>query len=67
MYGDLEWMIMLTSFLGLGNGYLPVCVLAAAPKGYNASELDLDIISISSNQILLWANFLYSDTSVLIV
>uniref|UniRef100_A0A9I9E8F8 Uncharacterized protein n=1 Tax=Cucumis melo TaxID=3656 RepID=A0A9I9E8F8_CUCME len=32
-YGDL-----LTSFLGLSNGRLTVCVLTAAPKGYKASE-----------------------------
>jgi hypothetical protein len=25
---------MLTSFLGLSNGHLTVCVLAEAPKGY---------------------------------
>lgn len=24
-YGDQGWMIMLTSFLGLSNGYLTVC------------------------------------------
>ncbi|CAH2041864.1 unnamed protein product [Thlaspi arvense] len=28
------WMILLVSFLGLTNGYLTVCVLTAAPKGY---------------------------------
>lgn len=33
-YGDQGWMIMLTSFLGLTNGYLTVCVLTSAPKGY---------------------------------
>ncbi|XP_019162437.1 PREDICTED: equilibrative nucleotide transporter 3-like [Ipomoea nil] len=33
-YGDQGWMIMLVSFLGLTNGYLTVCVLTAAPKGY---------------------------------
>lgn len=33
-YGDQGWMIMLTSFLGLSNGYLTVCVLTSAPKGY---------------------------------
>ncbi|XVF01889.1 hypothetical protein REPUB_Repub04eG0127700 [Reevesia pubescens] len=30
-YGDQGWMIMLTSFLGLTNGYLTVCVLTSAP------------------------------------
>ncbi|XP_058090603.1 equilibrative nucleotide transporter 3-like isoform X1 [Magnolia sinica] len=37
-YGDQGWMIMLTSFLGLSNGYLSVCVLTAAPKGYKGPE-----------------------------
>nr|DAD23099.1 TPA_asm: hypothetical protein HUJ06_024562 [Nelumbo nucifera] len=36
-YGDQGWMILLTSFLGLTNGYLTVCVLTAAPKGYKVS------------------------------
>ncbi|XP_038973909.1 equilibrative nucleotide transporter 3-like isoform X3 [Phoenix dactylifera] len=38
-YGDQGWMIMLTSFLGLSNGYLTVCVLTAAPKGYKILEI----------------------------
>ena len=33
-YGDQGWMILLTSFLGLSNGYLTVCILTSAPKGY---------------------------------
>ncbi|KAK0573585.1 hypothetical protein LWI29_010271 [Acer saccharum] len=33
-YGDQGWMIMLTSFLGLTNGYVTVCVFTSAPKGY---------------------------------
>ncbi|KAJ8617911.1 hypothetical protein MRB53_014097 [Persea americana] len=37
-YGDQGWMIMLTSFLGLSNGYLTVCVLTAAPRGYKGPE-----------------------------
>lgn len=37
-YGSQGWMIMLTSFLGLSNGYLTVCVLTAAPKGYKGPE-----------------------------
>ncbi|KAL6525378.1 Epsin-3, clathrin recruitment and traffic between the Golgi and endosome [Orobanche hederae] len=37
-YGDQGWMIMLISFLGLTNGYLTVCVLAVAPRGYKAPE-----------------------------
>ncbi|KZV53237.1 equilibrative nucleoside transporter family protein [Dorcoceras hygrometricum] len=36
-YGDQGWMIVLVSFLGLTNGYLTVCVLTTAPKGYKAS------------------------------
>ncbi|XP_027171261.1 equilibrative nucleotide transporter 3-like [Coffea eugenioides] len=37
-YGDQGWMITLTSFLGLSNGYLTVCVLTSAPKGYKGPE-----------------------------
>ncbi|WOK99772.1 equilibrative nucleotide transporter 3 [Canna indica] len=37
-YGEQGWMIMLTSFLGLTNGYLTVCVLTEAPKGYKGPE-----------------------------
>ncbi|XP_061336813.1 equilibrative nucleotide transporter 3-like [Gastrolobium bilobum] len=37
-YGRQGWMIMLTSFLGLSNGYLTVCVLTSAPKGYKGPE-----------------------------
>lgn len=33
-YGGQAWMILLTSFLGLTNGYLTVYVLTSAPKGY---------------------------------
>ena len=33
-YGDQGWMIFLVSFLGLSNGYLTVCVMTVAPKGY---------------------------------
>lgn len=36
-YGDQGWMLMLVSFLGLTNGYLTVCVLAVAPRGYKVS------------------------------
>jgi equilibrative nucleoside transporter 1/2/3 len=36
-YGAQGYMIFLTSFLGLSNGYLTVCVLTEAPKGYNVS------------------------------
>ncbi|XP_050214177.1 equilibrative nucleotide transporter 3-like [Mercurialis annua] len=37
-YADQGWMIMLTSFLGLTNGYLTVCVMTVAPKGYKGPE-----------------------------
>ncbi|XP_021280681.1 equilibrative nucleotide transporter 3-like [Herrania umbratica] len=37
-YGDQGWMIMLTCFLGLTNGYLTVCVLTSAPEGYKGPE-----------------------------
>ncbi|XP_010418131.2 PREDICTED: equilibrative nucleotide transporter 3-like [Camelina sativa] len=36
---DQGWMISLTSFLGLTNGYLTVCVMAVTPKSnYNVLE-----------------------------
>ncbi|KAL4585135.1 hypothetical protein LXL04_009750 [Taraxacum kok-saghyz] len=37
-YADQGWMIFLTSFLGISNGYLTVCVLTSAPKGYKGPE-----------------------------
>ncbi|KAK7246609.1 hypothetical protein RIF29_41478 [Crotalaria pallida] len=37
-YGDQGWMILLVSFLGLTNGYLTVCVLTVAPRGYKGPE-----------------------------
>lgn len=37
-YGDQGYMIFLVSFLGLTNGHLTVCVMTAAPKGYNGPE-----------------------------
>ncbi|ESQ49070.1 hypothetical protein EUTSA_v10021957mg [Eutrema salsugineum] len=37
-YGNQGWMIFLTSFLGLSNGYMTVCILTSAPKGYMAPE-----------------------------
>nr|POF14615.1 equilibrative nucleotide transporter 3 [Quercus suber] len=37
-YGDKGWMILLTSLLGVSNGYLTVCVLTVAPKGYKGPE-----------------------------
>ncbi|KAL8088140.1 equilibrative nucleotide transporter 3-like isoform X1 [Apium graveolens] len=37
-YGGQAWMILLTSFLGLTNGYLTVCVFTSAPNGYKGPE-----------------------------
>lgn len=37
-YADQGWMIALTSFLGLTNGYLTVCVFTIAPKGYKVGS-----------------------------
>ncbi|CAI8616040.1 unnamed protein product [Vicia faba] len=37
-YGTQGWMILLTSFLGLTNGYLTICVFTSAPKGYKGPE-----------------------------
>ncbi|KAI3889253.1 hypothetical protein MKW92_045404, partial [Papaver armeniacum] len=33
-YGSQGWMIFLTSFLGLSNTYLTLCVFTMAPQGY---------------------------------
>ncbi|KAJ4837739.1 hypothetical protein Tsubulata_015330 [Turnera subulata] len=37
-YADQGWMITLTSFLGITNGYLTVCILMVAPRGYKGPE-----------------------------
>nr|XP_027188460.1 equilibrative nucleotide transporter 3-like isoform X2 [Cicer arietinum] len=37
-YGDQGYMIFLVSFLGLTNGYLTVCVMTVAPRGYKGPE-----------------------------
>ncbi|KAL2341970.1 hypothetical protein Fmac_009910 [Flemingia macrophylla] len=37
-YGGEGWMILLVSFLALTNGYLTVCVLTVAPRGYKGPE-----------------------------
>ncbi|KAI3887096.1 hypothetical protein MKW92_034230 [Papaver armeniacum] len=37
-YGDQGWMILLTSLLGLTNGYLAVCLFTVAPTGYKGPE-----------------------------
>ncbi|KAG6534455.1 hypothetical protein ZIOFF_008341 [Zingiber officinale] len=51
-YGDQGWMIMLTSFLGLSNGYLTVCVLTAAPKGYKLSPcLSIRVFDLLASRV----------------
>ncbi|KAI3842130.1 hypothetical protein MKX03_028734 [Papaver bracteatum] len=37
-YGSQGWMIFLTAFLGLSNGYLTVCVFTVLPQGYKGPE-----------------------------
>ncbi|CAN1172735.1 Equilibrative nucleotide transporter 3 [Linum perenne] len=37
-YADKGWMVALTSFLGLTSGYLIVCVVTLAPRGYKGPE-----------------------------
>ncbi|KAK1378938.1 equilibrative nucleotide transporter 3-like [Heracleum sosnowskyi] len=37
-YGSPAMMLFLVSFLGLSNGYLTVCVMTVAPKGYKGPE-----------------------------
>jgi len=46
-YGDQGWMIMLTSFLGLSNGYLTVCVMTSAPKGYKVRPSEYIIVTFN--------------------
>ncbi|KAG6509268.1 hypothetical protein ZIOFF_034661 [Zingiber officinale] len=46
-YGDQGWMIMLTSFLGLSNGYFTVCVLTTAPKGYKRENKILLLLTLA--------------------
>jgi len=45
-YGDQGWMIFLVSFLGLTNGYLTVCVLTIAPRGYTVSYQYYDVTNV---------------------
>ena len=59
-YGDQGWMIVLTSFLGLSNGYLTVCVLTSAPKGYKVS-----LISVKYEKLL--GNFRSSYSQLIFV
>jgi equilibrative nucleoside transporter 1/2/3 len=62
-YSDQGWMILLISFLGLTNGYLTVCVITEAPKGYKASSylmqpyqcINLQISFLSSNNNILFS------------
>ena len=56
-YGDLGWMMMLTSLLGFSNGYFTVCVMIVAPKGYQVSSQFERVICNSRNFFLL----VYSD------
>lgn len=49
-YGDQGQMIILTSFLGLTNGYLTVCVITVAPKGY---KFDLNFNSFVEVVLIL--------------
>ncbi|XP_074342303.1 equilibrative nucleotide transporter 3-like [Apium graveolens] len=37
-YGNPALMLSLVSFLGLSNGYLTVCIMTVAPKGYKGPE-----------------------------
>lgn len=60
-YADQGWMLLLTSFLGLTNGYLTVCILTCAPKGYKVSRFCNTItnefitsLDILSNWFVLW-------------
>ena len=37
-YGTQGWMLFLCIILGMTNGYLTVCILMMAPKGYKVCE-----------------------------
>nr|XP_024368293.1 equilibrative nucleotide transporter 3-like isoform X3 [Physcomitrium patens] len=37
-YGPQGWMIILTTLLGVSNGYVTVCAFVGAPKGYLGPE-----------------------------
>lgn len=50
-YGDQGWMIFLTSFLGLSNGYLTVCVFTSAPKGYKVCQTHPEIFKCFRIQV----------------
>lgn len=65
-YGDQGWMIMLTSFLGLSNGYLTVCVLTSAPKGYKVCAphtlyLNLNI-TVDEDRSDIYYNLVFAGT-----
>ena len=54
-YGGQGWMIMLTSVLGLTNGYLSVCVMTVAPQGYMVSSSFVNMVHFlcKSNRLKL--------------
>jgi hypothetical protein len=63
-YGSQGWMIVLTSFLGLTNGYLTVCVLTEAPKGFKVSSVFLIKLVVIFYFLFsairkVWSTFLY--------
>lgn len=37
-YGTQGWMLLLCIILGMSNGYLTVCILVKAPRGYKGPE-----------------------------
>lgn len=55
-YADQGWMIFLTSFLGLSNGYLTVCIFSIAPKGYNVSYFIDDVSPINFKLVIYMSN-----------
>lgn len=40
-YGTQGWMLLLCIVLGISNGYLTICILVTAPKGYQGPEQNL--------------------------
>ncbi|KAH7838857.1 hypothetical protein Vadar_031999 [Vaccinium darrowii] len=66
-YGSQGWMIVLVSFLGLTNGYLTVCVMTEAPKGYKA-EYFQELLLIGCGLLVVIRSFeSFNQTNCLLI
>ena len=55
-YGTQGWMLFLCIILGVTNGYLTVCILMTAPKGYKVCAfLSLSLSVSPSLSIFIYA------------